>query len=179
MRKIKSPAQRPGKVTKYGESGGLQNTVLFSRRILRSSKIATMAIRQIQPTAAASSAAKVPAQPVRPKTGAVGDHPETQFGEAIADQIGEGALDSIGGADRFSVRNRRRRRRSTAADQTPEAQRKQRGQIDVLVAGVLVNPEGGDNQRQRDAGHQRGGRWPDPTASPTAACRPARRPQTG
>lgn len=50
-----------------------------------------MAIRQIQPTAAASSAAKVPAQPVRPKTGAVGDHPETQFGEAIADQIGEGA----------------------------------------------------------------------------------------
>lgn len=60
-----------------------------------------MAIRQIQPTAAASSAAKVPAQPVRPKTGAVGDHPETQFGEAIADQIGEGALDSIGGADRF------------------------------------------------------------------------------
>ncbi len=41
----------------------------FSRRILRSSKIATMAIRQIQPTAAASSAAKVPAQPVRPKTG--------------------------------------------------------------------------------------------------------------
>lgn len=60
-----------------------------------------MAIRQIQPTAAASSAAKVPAQPVRPKTGAVGDHPETQFGEAIADQIGEGALDPIGGADRF------------------------------------------------------------------------------
>lgn len=66
---IKSPARRPGKVTKYRESGGLQNTVLFSRRILRSSKIATMAIRQIQPMAAASSAAKVPAQPVRPKTG--------------------------------------------------------------------------------------------------------------
>lgn len=32
---------------------------------------------------------------------AVGDHPKTQLGEAIADQIGEGALDSIGGADRF------------------------------------------------------------------------------
>ena len=115
----KSPAQWPGKVTKYGESGSLQNSILFSRRILRSSKIATMAIRQMQPMAAASSAAKVPAQPVRPNRRAVGDHPKTQLGEAITDQIGEGALDSIGGADRFSAQSRQRRRRSTAADQTP------------------------------------------------------------
>ncbi|CSG37011.1 Uncharacterised protein [Shigella sonnei] len=35
-----------------------------------------------------------------------------------------------------------------------ETQRKERSQIDIFVTGMLIHTERGDNQRQRDAGHQ-------------------------
>ena len=129
-----------------GESGSLQNTVLFlaaNFTLFEDSHDGHQADTAdgggVQRRKGAGPAGQ--AEDRR----AVGDHPETQLGEAIANQIGESALDPIGGADRFF----RHKADGGDADQQlrtkhQEAQRKQRGQIDVLVAGVLVNPEGGD-----------------------------------
>ncbi|STB46472.1 Uncharacterised protein [Citrobacter koseri] len=44
---------------------------------------------------------------------------------------------------------------SNCGPNTRKTEREQGRQVDVLVAGMLVNAEGGDNQRQRNAGHQR------------------------
>ncbi len=98
----KSPAQWPGKVTKYRKSGSLQNTVLFlaaNFTLFKDSHNGHQADTAdgggVQRRKGAGPAGQ--AEDRR----AVGDHPETQLGEAIANQIGESALDPIGGADRF------------------------------------------------------------------------------
>ncbi len=68
MRK-KSPAQRPGKVTKYGESGGLQNTVLFLAANFTLFKDSHDGHQADTADGGGVQRRKVPAQPVRPKTG--------------------------------------------------------------------------------------------------------------
>lgn len=98
----KKPGAMAGQGYQHRESGGLQNTVLFlaaNFTLFKDSHDGHQADTAdgggIQRRKGAGPAGQ--AEDRR----AVGDHPKTQLGEAIADQIGEGALDSIGGADRF------------------------------------------------------------------------------
>ncbi|STL17884.1 Uncharacterised protein [Escherichia coli] len=155
----------------------------FSRRILRSSITATIAIRQIQPIAAISSAAKVPAQPVRPEYRASHRQSFPDLTWQSCHQSGKQRCLLIPSAAPIAFLGTK----PTAA--TPinncgakdqETQRKERSQIDIFVTGMLIHTERGDNQRQRDAGHQatatvRQVREP----APQAAYRPAHQLQTG
>lgn len=78
--------------------------------------------------------------------GAVGNHAQTQLGKAIADKISEGALDTVRSADGFfGTKPTAATPINSCGPNTGETEREQRGQIDILVAGVLVDAEGGDD----------------------------------
>ncbi|VXA85782.1 conserved hypothetical protein [Aeromonas veronii] len=87
--------------------------------------------------------------------GAIGDHAQTQFGEAVTDEVSEGPLDAIGHADALLGDEAH----GGDADQQlrtkhQEAQGEQGAQEHKLGSRMLVETQGGDDQRQRHAGNQ-------------------------
>ncbi len=95
----KKPGVKLQNVTKCTHLSDIDLLNFFSRRILRSSITATIAIRHTADRGGVQRGER--ARPAGQTKTCRRNHAQTQLGKAIADKISEGALDTVRSADGF------------------------------------------------------------------------------